>query len=54
MDPIFQGINRIFVLWFENEEDRIHTEYYLPKVEVKDYNVMINGKKNLISHLKAI
>ena len=30
---------------FENEDDRkIHTAYYLPKVEIKDCNVMIDGK----------
>ena len=45
MDPIFQGVNRLFVLPFENENDRTsHSTYYLPKVEIKDYNVMINGK----------
>ena len=28
-----------------NEDDRkIHTKYYLPKLEVKYYNVLINGK----------
>ena len=31
---------------FENENDRkVHTRYYLPKVELKDYNVMIDGKQ---------
>ena len=45
MDPSFQGVNRLFVLPFENENDRTsHSTYYLPKVEIKDYNVMINGK----------
>ena len=29
---------------FENEDDRTHSNYYLPKVEIKDYNVMIDGK----------
>ena len=30
---------------FENENDRkVHKGYYLPKVEIKDYNVMIDGK----------
>ena len=30
---------------FENENDRTsHSTYYLPKVEIKDYNVMIDGK----------
>ena len=34
-----------FVLSLENEGDRkVHTGYYLPKVEIKDYNVIIDGK----------
>ena len=29
---------------FENSTDRtVHTKYYLPAVEIKDYNVMIDG-----------
>ena len=41
----FQGVNRRFVLSFENENDRTsHSTYYLSKVEIKDYNVMINGR----------
>ena len=44
-NPGFQGVNRLFVLSFENENDRIsHSTYYLPKVEIKDYNVMIDGR----------
>ena len=45
INPSFQGGNRLFVLSFENENDRTsHTTYYLPKVEIKDQNVMIDGK----------
>ena len=45
VDPSFQGVNRLFVLSFENEDDRTsHSTYYLPKVEIKDYNVMIDAK----------
>ena len=45
LDPSFQGVNRLFVLSFENEDDRTsHSTYYLPKVEIKDYNVMIDGR----------
>ena len=45
IDPSFQGISRLFVLLFENVVDRkVHTEYYLRKVEIKDYSVMIDGK----------
>ena len=36
INPSFQGANRLFVLSFENEIDRIsHSNYYLPKVEIK-------------------
>ena len=50
VDPSFQGENRLFVLSFENENDRtVHTKYYLPTVEIKDYNVMIDGR-NFFNH----
>ena len=40
-----RGVNRLFVLSFENEDGRTsHSTNYLPKVEIKDYNVMINGQ----------
>ena len=52
---MFQGVNRLLVLSFENEEHRkVHTRYYLPKVEVKDYNAIIDVKIFLISQLKVI
>ena len=45
VDPSFQEVNRFFVLSFENENDKTsHSTYYLPKVEIKDYNVMIDGR----------
>ena len=35
IDPRFQGVNRLFVLPFENETDReVHTIYYLPTEEI--------------------
>ena len=38
-------MNRLFVLLFENETDRTSfSEYYVPKVEIKDFNVLIDGK----------
>ena len=41
----FQGVNRLFVLSFENGNDRTsHSTYYLPKVKIKNYNVMIDGR----------
>ena len=45
VEPSFQGVNRLFVLAFENDDDRTSDDqYYLPTVEIKDYNVMINGE----------
>ena len=45
VDRNFQGVNRLFVLSFENEDHRTsHSTYYLVKVEIKDYSVMIDGK----------
>ena len=45
VEPSFQGINRLFVLAFEDDTQRTsHSGYYLPKVEIKDYNIMINGE----------
>ena len=45
VEPRFQGVNRLFVLAFENDDDRTSDDqYYLPTVEIKDYNIMINGE----------
>ena len=45
IEPSFQGVNRLFVLAFENDDNRTSDEqYYLPTVEIKDYNIMINGE----------
>ena len=45
VESSFQGVNRFFVLAFENDAQRTsHSGYYLPNVEIKDYNIMINGE----------
>ena len=45
IDPTFRKVNRLFVLSFENEEDRTSfLKYYVPKVEIKDF-VLIDGKR---------
>ena len=45
IEPIFQGVNRLFVLAFGNDDYRTSDDqYYLPTVEIKDYNIMINGE----------
>ena len=44
MDPTFSNVNRLFVLSFENEDDRTsYYKYYVLSVEIKDYNVLIDG-----------
>ena len=45
VEQSFQGGNRLFVLVFEEDTQRTSDKrYYLPNVEIKDYNVMIFGK----------
>ena len=45
IEPSFQGVNRLFVLAFENDTQRTSAKsYYLPNVAIKDYYVMINGE----------
>ena len=45
IDPSFQGINRLFVLAFQDDAQQTSKKrYYIPNVEIKDYKIMINGK----------
>ena len=63
LDAYFQGVNRLFVLAFENttENDNAyddppinnianrvqrdsHRKYFLPRVDITKYNVLINGR----------
>ena len=53
IDPTFTKVNRLFVLSFEiieeNNVKKDHRDYflhyYVPNVEIKDFNVLIDGKK---------
>ena len=46
IDPTFIKVNRIFVLSFKDKENRTNfSKYYVPKVEIKDFNVLIDGKR---------
>ena len=54
IDPTFTNVNRLFVLSFKNEHGNYgrnesvrssFKKYYVPKVEVKDFNVLIDGKQ---------
>ena len=43
VEPSFQGVNRLFVLAFENDTQRTSAKgCYLPNVELKDCSIMIN------------
>ena len=45
VNPSFQGVNRLFVISFENEDaGRSHSNCYLPLLEIKNYNDAIDGK----------
>ena len=50
LDASFQGVNRLFVLAFNNtdgdnnvERDG-HRKYFLPRVDITDYTVLIDGR----------
>ena len=48
IDPTFTNVNRLFVLLFtrdnagDNRDSFSH--YFVPNVEIKDFNVLIDGK----------
>ena len=53
IDPTFTKVNRLFVLSFERivgenntKKDHRHSfsHYYVPNIEIKDFNVLIDGK----------
>ena len=42
-DPAFTNVNRLLVLAYQNADDRqSFSQFYLPKVLVKDFNVIID------------
>ena len=48
IDPTFSNINRLFVLSFKNGDNdptmKYLYKYYMPLVEIKDFNVLIDNK----------
>ena len=45
IDPTFTNVNILLVLSFKKDDDRgSYFNYYVPKVEIKDFNVLIDGK----------
>ena len=46
IDPTFINVNRLFLLLYKNETDRTSlSKYYVLSVEVKDFNVLTDGKQ---------
>ena len=53
IEPSFQGVNRLSIFAFENDTQRTsHSNYYLPNVEIKDYNITINGENFFYQPIK--
>ena len=45
IDPICIKVNRLFVLSFENEDNRMtFSKYYTPNVEIKEFNLLTDVK----------
>ena len=43
IDPTFTNVNRLFVLAYQTADDRQSlSQFYLPKVMVKDFNIIID------------
>ena len=55
IDSTYTNANRLLILSFERiEENNVKKDhrdsflhYYVPNVEIKDFHVLIDGKKNL-------
>ena len=49
LDPSFQGVNRLLVIAYSRENNNKptrdgRTKYYLPRIDLKKYNVLIDGR----------
>ena len=49
LDPSFEGVNRLFLMAYSRADDNQPTrngqqKYYLPRVDLKKYNVFIDGR----------
>ena len=60
LDASFQDVNRLVVLVFDNTENGnkkvekdSHRKYFLPRVDIANYNVLIDGRgdKEIIKQL---
>ena len=54
VDPTFTNVNRLFVLAYQNTDDRQSiSNFYLPKVMAKVYNVIIDKLAFFDLHIKT-
>ena len=57
-DPTFRNINSLFVLSFKNSDDDLKRnpfrKYYIPLVEITDFNALIDNKPFLINLSKIL
>ena len=57
IDQTFRNINRFFVLPFKNGNDdstrNYFYEYYMPLVEIKDFNALTDNKPLFDQHVKT-
>ena len=49
LDPSFQGVNRLFIMAYSRENINQPTKdgrrkYYLPRIDLKKYNVIVDGR----------
>ena len=58
IEPTFRNINRLFVILFKNSNDDptrySFDEYYMPLVEIKDFNALIDKKNKEEAYEKTI
>ena len=48
IDPTFTNVNRLFVLYFprntNTDSGYSYSNYYVPKIRIREFNVLIDGK----------
>ena len=51
LDASYPGVNRLFVMGFSGNnavriERNSYRKYFLPRTEIRDYNVLIDGRNH--------
>ena len=49
LDASYQGVNRLFILAYDNTADNLvtadsHRKYFLPRIKIKNYHIEIDGR----------